>query len=141
MRVLRPASIVLALALSTVAVAEDFDGSKPMQCTAQKGHDCLPDQKQCGRLKPEGDQPPVFGIDVAKKEIHSPFRTELLSILHTANNKDSLVLQGADLQNAWSMLIHRTTGGFRLAIADRKGAYVVFGQCKLADAQAAATTN
>ncbi len=136
MRLLRPASIVLALALSSVAVAEEFDGSVPLQCTAQKGHDCLPDENQCNRLKPEGDKEPVFGIDVANKQIRSPFRTELLSILYTTSNKDSLVLQGADLQFAWSALIHKTSGALRLAVADRKGAYVVFGQCKVADAQA-----
>ena len=144
MRVLRPASIILALALSSVAVAEEFDGSKPLQCTADRGHDCLPDKRQCGRLKPEGGKNPVFGIDVANKQIRSPFRTELLSILHTTSNQDSLVLQGADLQNAWSALINKTTGLLRLAIADRKGAYVVFGQCKVAGAEAmapAATTN
>jgi hypothetical protein len=136
MRVLRPVLIMLALALSTAAIAEDFDGSKPLQCTANKGHDCLPDKNQCSRLKPEGDKPPVFGIDFANKQVRSPFRTELLTVLYTTINKDSLVLQGADLQNAWSLLINQTTGVMRAAIADRKGAYVVFGQCKVADAAA-----
>jgi hypothetical protein len=136
MRVLRPAFIILALALSTAAFAEEFDGSKPLQCTAEKGHDCLPDKRQCGRLKPEEGKLPVFGIDVANKQIRSPFRTELLSILHSTSNQDSLVLQGADLQNAWSALVNKTTGALRLAIADRKGAYVVFGTCKVADAAA-----
>lgn len=138
MRVLRPASIVLALGLSTGAVAQEFDGSVPLQCTADRGHDCLPDKRSCGRLKPEGDKLPVFGIDFAKKEIRSPFRTELLTVLYTTTNKDSLVLQGADLQNAWSLLINKTTGVMRAAIADRKGVYVVFGQCKTADAAAMA---
>jgi hypothetical protein len=144
MRVLRPAFLVVALAVCSLAAAEEFDGSKPLQCTAEKGHDCLPDQRSCGRLKPEGDKLPVFGIDFAKKEIRSPFRTELLTVLYTTTNKDSLVLQGADLQNAWSLLINKTTGVMRAAIADRKGAYVVFGQCKTADAAAmtpASSTN
>lgn len=138
MRVLRPALFIMAITLSTVAVAEDFDGSKPMQCTATKGHDCLPDQKQCSRLKPEGDKLPVFGIDAAKKEIRSPFRTELLKILYTTTNDTSLVLQGADLQMAWSAQVHKQTGVLRLAVADRKGVYVVFGECKVADSQPAA---
>jgi len=136
MRVLRSASIVLALSLSTVAVAAEFDGTVPLDCTVTKGHDCLPDQKQCSPLKPEGDQPPVFGIDFAKKQIRSPFRTSLLEVLYTTTNKDSLVLQGADLQFAYSALIHKTTGVIRVAVADRKGVYVAFGQCKVAAAPA-----
>jgi hypothetical protein len=132
MSVLRPASIVLALLLSTVAVAQEFDGSVPLDCTATKGHDCLPDKNQCSRLKPEGDQLPVFGIDFANKQIRSPFRTALLDVLYTTTNQDSLVLQGADLQMAWSALINMKTGVIRIAVADRKGVYVVFGQCKVA---------
>ena len=136
MRVLRPASIVLALALSTGAVAEEFDGSVPLQCTVDKAFDCLPTGNKCNRMKPEDNKLPVFGIDVASKQIRSPFRTELLSVLYTTSNADSLVLQGADLQFAWSALIHKTSGLLRVAIADRKGTMVAFGQCKKADASA-----
>jgi hypothetical protein len=136
MRVLRPVSIALALALSTVAVAEDFDGSVPLQCTVSKAFDCLPEGNKCNRMKPEDNKLPVFGIDAANKQIRSPFRTELLSVLYTTSNADSLVLQGADLQFAWSALIHKTTGLLRVAIADRKGTMVAFGQCKKGDASA-----
>ena len=48
-------SLLLVL-LTSVAAAEDFDGSAPMECTALKGHDCLADKNQCSRLKPEGRQ-------------------------------------------------------------------------------------
>ena len=127
------ASMVLALsAIATVAVAEEFDGSVPMDCTALKGHDCLPTENKCNRLKPESDVAPVFGIDVAKKEVRSPFRTSVLPIQHVTQNKDSVVLQGTDLQFAWSAVIHRTKGTMTITVADRKGAYVVFGQCKVA---------
>lgn len=132
MSALRSVSIILAMSFATVTAAEEFDGSVPLECTAVKGHDCLPTENQCNRLKPESDQPPVFGIDAAKKEIRSPFRTSLLPILYTTTNRDSLVLQGADLQFAWSALINKTTGALTISVADRKGAYVVFGQCKVA---------
>lgn len=132
MRVLRSASIALALSLSTVAVAQEFDGAVPLDCTLTKAHDCMPDKNQCNRMKPEGDELPVFGIDFASKQIRSPFRTSLLEVLYTTTNQDSLVLQGADLQNAWSALINMKTGVIRVAIADRKGAIVAFGQCKVA---------
>ncbi len=101
MNAYQSASMVLALSvLATVAVAEEFDGSVPLQCTAEKGHDCLPTENKCNRLKPESDVAPVFGIDVAKKEVRSPFRTSVLPIQTVSQNKDSVVLQGSDLQFA-----------------------------------------
>jgi hypothetical protein len=129
------ASVIVALsAFATLAAAEDFDGTKPMSCTPQKGHDCLPTANSCNRLKRESKDSIDFGIDVAKKEVKSPFRTTTLPIETVDNNEQSLVLQGTDLQFAWSMVIHRAKGTMTLTVADRKGAYVVFGQCRIADA-------
>ena len=135
MRALQPVSIVLALSLATVAAAGDFDGTVPLTCKAEKGHDCLPTEATCKILKPETNIEPVYGVDFAKKEIRSPFRTALLKAQNTSTNKDSIVLQGADLTNAWSALIDRNTGALTVALADRLGAYVVFGQCKVAAAK------
>jgi hypothetical protein len=135
MTALRFIAIMLTMSLTTVAAASEFDGSVPLQCTADKGHDCLPGENECTRLKPQTDIAPIFGIDVAKKEIRSPFRTALLPILYTTTNQESVVLQGADLQFAWSALINKTTGALTVTIADRKGAYVAFGQCKVAAAK------
>ena len=132
MRALQSASIVLALSFSAAAVAGDFDGSVPLSCTAEKAHDCLPSQAACGPLKPETNIAPVYGVDFAKKEVRSPYRKALLPVAHTTTNKDSIVLQGADLQFAWSALIDRKTGELTVTVADNKGAYVAFGQCKAA---------
>lgn len=135
MRALRSVSIVLGMSLATVAAAEEFDGSVPLVCTAEKAHDCLPAENECSRMKPETDIEPVFEINFAKKEIRSPFRTAILPVLHTNTNQDSLVLQGAQLLIAWSALIDRKTGALTVSIADSKGAYVAFGQCKVAQAK------
>ena len=135
MRAFQSASIVLALSFSAAAVAGDFDGNVPLSCEAKKGHDCLPSQKACSRLKPETNIAPVFGIDFAKKEVRSPYRKALLPVAHTTTNKDSIVLQGADLQFAWSALIDRKTGELTVTVADNKGAYVAFGQCAVAKAK------
>ena len=136
MSTLRSFSIILAMLLTTgIACAADFDGSQPLECTAIKGHDCLPTQNDCGPLKPQSDSPKPFLIDAAKKQVRSPFRTAMLAILYTTTNRESLVLQGADLQFAWSAVINQTTGALTVTVADRKGAYVVFGQCKVAGAK------
>ena len=135
MRAVPTVSFLLTMSMATVAAAGDFDGSVPLTCTAEKGHDCLPTEEACSRLKPETNIAPVYGVDFARKEIRSPFRTALLKVQNTSTNKDSIVLQGTDLTNAWSALIDRKTGALTVALADRLGAYIVFGQCKVAEAK------
>jgi hypothetical protein len=132
MSVLRSVSIVLATAFAQVAAAADFDGSMPMTCTALQAHDCLPTANACTRIKPESDIEPIFGIDFAKKEVRSPYRTNLLTISSARTNSDSLVMQGGDLLAAWSAMVDKKTGALTISIADSKGAYVAFGQCKIA---------
>ena len=134
MRGFQLTSIILAFLLAAAAGAEDLDGSKPMECLATKGHDCPADKNQCTRLKPEGDKKPVLGIDVGAKTVKTPYRTSLLPIMNVQNNEESLVLQGTNLQFAWSALIKRKTGEMTVSIADRKGVYVIFGQRKIAGA-------
>jgi hypothetical protein len=118
------------MSLSAVAAAGDFDGAVPLTCGVDKAFDCLPEKSNCERMKADSSGPPVFGIDFAKKEVRSPFRTALLTGLRTATNNDSLVIQGGDLLLAWSALIDKKTGALTISIADSKGAYVAFGQCK-----------
>jgi CDP-diacylglycerol pyrophosphatase len=131
--------VALCLMLSTAAVgAEDFDGSKPMTCAAIQGHDCLPTQKMCNELKPEAGKGLELNFDVVKKTVRTPYRYDLLPIQSTTNNAKSLVLQGTNLEFAWSATIQRTTGRFTLSIADREGAYVIFGQCKVGAAKPSA---
>jgi hypothetical protein len=135
MRAFKSVLIAMALSMSITAAAGDFDGSLPLSCTAEKGHDCLPTEKSCGPLKPETDIAPVYSIDFAKKEVRSPFRSALLKVQHSTTNKDSLVLQGTELTAAWSAFIDRKTGALTVALADSQGAYIVFGQCKVATAK------
>jgi hypothetical protein len=129
---------VLPLLVSSVVAAASpvqLDGSVPLECTARKGHDCLPSESHCEQLVPQLDIAPVFGIDFAKKQVRSPYRTSLLHIDQQTTNPESLILQGADLLFAWSALINRKTGALTVSITDRTGAYVVFGQCEVAAAQ------
>jgi hypothetical protein len=127
-------SFVFAIALSTLAtaaLAEDFDGSRTMVCAPMQGHDCLPTEKSCKALEPRMEKTGDFGFDIANKQVWSPYRTKNLPIEHVSTNAESLVLQGTTLQLVWSGTIHRKTGRMTVVVADREGAYVVFGQCKL----------
>ena len=126
----RGASAVLALSLAAAASATGFDSDSRLVCAAERGHDCLPAGDQCSPLKPETKIAPVFEIDFASGTIHSPYRRSLLHVSRMSTNAESFVLQGADLLFAWSALINRTTGALTVSVADREGAYIVFGRCK-----------
>ena len=122
--------VAFSLLVATAAGAASLDGSKPLECSADRAHDCLPSARDCQMMHPEAGKRPVFNIDFANKQVQSPFRTAQLTVTHTTDNSESLVLQGADLLFAWSALINKKTGALRVAIADREGAYVVFGTCR-----------
>ena len=68
--------------------------------------------------------------------LKTPYRNDTLPIQSFSFNTKSLVMQGTSLELVWSATIHRTTGRLTVAIADREGAYIVFGQCKLSSAAA-----
>jgi hypothetical protein len=124
--------ILLLSSLATVAVAaEEFDGSKPLMCRPQSGHDCLPGENTCKPLKAEPGKDPHVRIDIAKMSVKSPYRTAELPIQAFNNNSKALTLQGTTLDLVWSAAIFRQTGKITIAIADREGAYVIFGQCKI----------
>jgi hypothetical protein len=129
------ATAMLALVVGAAASPSTFDGSRPLLCRADRGHDCMPGSYDCKVLEPQPEKPAFFHIDFAKKEIRSPFRTTVLTVTHTTDNAESLVLQGADLLLAWSALINKNTGALTVSIADRQGSYVVFASCKDAAAK------
>ena len=114
--------------------AEEFNGSRPMDCAPLSGHDCLPTEQACKPLKPQEGKKLNLHVDVAKMSLKTPYRNDTLPIQSFSFNTKSLVMQGTSLELVWSATIHRTTGRLTVAIADREGAYIVFGQCKLSAA-------
>lgn len=131
-------SVALLLA-ATARAGEDFNGSRPMDCKPQQTHDCLPTQKICTPLKPEAGKDETMHVDLARMSVQTPFRTDTLPIASFGFNAESLVMQGTSVEVVWSATIHRTNGKLIIAIADREGAYVIFGQCALSGTQSPAT--
>jgi hypothetical protein len=122
----------MGLALPVIAGAADFDGTTPLTCTGVAGYSCEPGKAQCNKVKPESNTPPVVAIDPGNKTVKTPYRTDLLPIANSVLNNEQLQLQGTSEKFAWSAVVNRKTGKVTLTIADRVGAYVVFGQCKAA---------
>jgi hypothetical protein len=117
--------------VATAAGAADFDGSAALSCTGVSGYSCDPD-KACSKIKPESKTAPVVLIDPPNKTVKTPYRTDLLPIANSATNNEQLQFQGTSAKFAWSAIVNRNTGKVTITIADRVGAYVIFGQCKLA---------
>jgi hypothetical protein len=129
-------SIAAALLLiASAASAETFDGSQALSCEPIVGHDCLPKENSCKQLQPEKGKDLTLHIDVKNKSLRTPYRYDALPIQSVGKNQASLTLQGTSLELVWSATVHRTTGKLTLAIADREGAYVIFGQCKTASTE------
>ena len=122
----------LALVFSAVAGAAELDGTTALKCTSLEGYSCE-SGKACSKVKPESNTPPVVTIDPANKTVKTPYRTDLLPIANSAVNNEQVQLQGTSEKFAWSTVINRKTGKLTVTIADRTGAYVIFGQCKLSD--------
>jgi len=123
----------LGVIVSGVAGAADLDGSTALSCTGVSGYSCDP-AKACSKVKPEGDKAPVVLIDPANKTVKTPYRTDRLPIANSATNNEQLQFQGTSEKFAWSAIVNRSTGKVTITIADRVGAYVIFGQCKAAGA-------
>jgi len=121
----------LGVIFSAAATAADFDGSTALSCTGVSGYSCEAD-KACSKVKPESKTPPVLLIDAPNKTVKTPFRTDLLPIANSGINNEQLQFQGTSEKFAWSAIVNRNTGKVTLTIADRIGAYVIFGQCKVA---------
>jgi hypothetical protein len=118
---------------AAAAGAADFDGSTALSCTGVSGYSCDPD-KACSKVKPESKTAPVVLIDPPNKTVKTPYRTDLLSIANSATNNEQLQFQGTSAKFAWSAIVNRSTGKLTITIADRVGAYVIFGQCKVFEA-------
>ncbi len=121
----------LGLSFSAVVGAADFDGSAPLTCSGVAGYSCDPGKGQCSKVKPESNLPPFVVIDPGNKTVKTPYRTDLLPIANSRLNNEQLQLQGTSEKFAWSAIVNRQTGKVTVTIADRVGAYVIFGQCKV----------
>jgi hypothetical protein len=123
----------MSLIASAAVGAADFNGSAPLTCTPSAAYSCEPG-KACSKVKPESDPPRVMTIDAREKTVRAPYRTELLPIANSVLNNEQLQLQGTAEKFAWSAIIQRRTGRVTITIADRLGAYVIFGACQISAA-------
>jgi hypothetical protein len=118
--------------MTQTAVAEDFDGSKPLLCSVIETFECGPGG-ECQRGTAESiDIPQFLKISFNEKIISSTpesgqVRTTKIKAMERVDGK--LILQGVQNGKAWSMIIKETTGKVSLSGSDDQVGFIVFGAC------------
>jgi hypothetical protein len=117
----------LALALSPLAPAGDFDGSKPLICAPVEATACASGDGCASGIPDDFGAPAFMRIDFQQKQIVGPKRASAIRFMEATEHQ--LLLQGTELGHAWSMAIDAASGRMAVTMADRHGAFVVFGAC------------
>ena len=126
-KIIRVPLAALVWALSSPAIASDFDGSKPLICAPIEAMECHSGEK-CEAGIPEDVGAPAFmRIDFAKKVIVGPKRTSPIRAMEKDDKQ--ILLQGTELGLAWSMALNVVDGKMVSTFSSRDGAFVLFGSC------------
>ena len=127
LRRIRIGVLVTGLVAAASAQAGDFDGSRLLICAPVQAFDCAPGE-DCAKGLPEEIGAPAFmRIDVSNKAVIGPKRTSPILLIDKSENQ--LLLQGFELGYGWVIAIDQETGKMTATLANREGAFVLFGAC------------
>ena len=136
----RTITLCAALLCVQAAVADDFDGSKPLLCSTVTVNECVPGEGCEQVTNKEINAPDFISIDVRKKTMSGTAG----GVDRPANKIDSsavlgnmLSLQGraSGLKHlpedslAWSISIDQATGDMVFTASGNDVAFVLFGSC------------
>jgi hypothetical protein len=114
-------------AFALPALSADFDGSKPLICSAIEANDCALGADCQKGLAENLNMPQFIRLDFTKKTMSSGGRSS--PIHHQVREGGMLVMQGFENYRAWSITINETTGKLVGAIAGDQEGFLVFGAC------------
>lgn len=114
-----------------LASAGSIDGSSPCLCAITKIIEC-DSQGKCGEIAPETVNIPSFIKVDFKENILSAFnnaapRTSPIKRVETAGRQ--LILQGAENQRAWSMIVTIETGKLSASVSGENYGFLLYGAC------------
>jgi hypothetical protein len=120
--------VMAGLSLLAVPVlAADFDGSKLLLCATQAALDCSRGDDCASGLPEEIGAPTFMRIDLAKKAVIGPHTTS--DILLQDKSDKQLLLQGREAGFGWTIVVDQQSGELTATLANRNGAYVLYGAC------------
>jgi hypothetical protein len=121
---------LLAAALSVAmapAIAADFDGSKPLICSAIEANDCAMGVGCLKGLAEDVNVPQFIRLDFTGKTIGARGRTS--KMLNHSRAGGMLTMQGIENSRAFSITINEKSGKLVGAIAGDEEGFVIFGAC------------
>jgi hypothetical protein len=132
-------AILLWFSLPFAASAGDFDGSKPLLCSANTVIECTPEDG-CREVAPESVALPNFlKVDFEKKRVKAARESDgnrNSDIKRMERLGGKLILQGADegIQEVrdgvgWTASVSEQTGKFVLTASGDEEAFIVYGAC------------
>jgi hypothetical protein len=130
-----------SLALSSIALAEPFDGEKTMLCANQYASECMAGTDCTNVSLASVNLPDFFLINTGEQLISAAPEgvSSSTTVIERVEHLDGkLMLQGADDGsqdvidgNGWTMSINEATGKMVMTTAGDDFAVVVFGACTL----------
>jgi hypothetical protein len=127
--------MISSMAVSSVAVAADFDGSRNLLCVPTDATQCE-GAGECDRVAVEEINLPRFvKVDFKKKLLRGTMlggeeqTTAIQNLLTPADGRT--ILQGAENGRGWSMTIDPITGDMSVAIAGDDIGVILFGVCTI----------
>jgi hypothetical protein len=118
---------LIACLSTSVAIAGDFDGSKPLICAPVEAMSCASGQPCASGRPVDVGAPAFFRVDVAKKTIAGPKHTTQIRMIE--KGKDQLQLQGTEFGLAWTLVLNTADGTISATYLDRDDVTVLFGSC------------
>jgi hypothetical protein len=125
--------VAMCLAPYWAEAAGKYDGSAPLLCAAMSVTECEAEGR-CQRRSAENvNLPSLFRVDtkamkVRNLEAEKGRESPIQNVGH-ANGK--LLLNGADGERGWIVLIHEDTGKMSAVVSGDGEGFVIFGQCAL----------
>ena len=124
--------LFLFFGAAQLANAGDFDGSKTLLCAPGDARECSTDGS-CSHVSVDSINIPRFiTIDVKNKKlsgVDADGEDETTAIQNIRLGDDKMILQGAENNRGWSIVIDQESGRMSATVSDNQVGFVVFGAC------------
>ena len=127
-------SMSLGLTATSLAAADDFDGSRDLLCVPTDATQCE-GAGDCDRVAVEEVNLPRFvNVEFKQKRLRGTVlggEEQSTAIRSVQNTAGRTILQGVENGRGWTMTIDHTTGDMSLAIAGDDIGFILFGVCQV----------
>ena len=126
-------SLLVIILWSSIGITAEFDGSKPMLCSAIEVLQCT--LQGCNEVQPnEVNLPQFFRMDFKNKTVSGKLEngeTVTSKIEHEEQLDENLVVTGSENGMGWSIVVNKASGKSVLSVSGLEIGFVVFGACTL----------